>query len=134
MSQGKAWEKDEVITILEPFFKLGCSVAKACDYAGIPRTTVQTWIEDDEELRLKVTAWQNEISVQARRNWSDSIITKGNVTDSLTWLTRKEKEEFAERNELSGPNGDPLFDNDSQDKAKKAVGEFVGRDVRKGRS
>ena len=107
MSQGKAWDKDEVILLLEPYFKLGLNVTKACDYAGIPRTTVQTWIEGDEELRLKVTAWQNEVSTTARKNWAEKIKT-GNFEASTEWLKRKEKDEFSDRQEVTGADGKDL--------------------------
>jgi len=104
MSQGKEWNRDEVIKILEPFFKLGCNVAKACDYAGIPRTTVQTWIEADEELRLKITSWQKEMSTQARRVWKKAL-DENQANAATEWLKRKEKDEFSERSEHTGPEG-----------------------------
>lgn len=107
MSQGKAWDKDEVIQALEPYFKTGCSIAKACDYAGIPRTTVQTWVENDEQLRLKVTAWQNQISAKARQNWRDKI-EAGDTQKSIEWLSKKEKDEFADRTEHTGDQGSPI--------------------------
>lgn len=107
MSQGKSWKQDEVIKILEPYFKLGCNVAKACSYAGIPRTTVQTWIENDEELRLKVTSWQNAMSVKARKLW-DKAMDEGQVNAGTEWLKRKEKDEFSERTEQTGADGQPI--------------------------
>jgi len=107
MSQGKEWNQDEVIKILEPYFKLGCNVAKACNYAGIPRTTVQTWIENSEELRLKVTSWQNEMSVKARKLWNKAM-DDGQVNAGTEWLKRKEKDEFSERMEQTGGDGDPI--------------------------
>jgi len=107
MSQGKEWNQDEVIKILEPYFKLGCNVAKACSYAGIPRTTVQTWIENNEELRLKVTSWQNEMSAKARRLWNKAM-DEGQVNSATEWLKRKEKDEFSERTEQTGANGEPI--------------------------
>jgi hypothetical protein len=107
MAQGKEWNKDEVIAVLEQYFKLGCNVAKACDYAGIPRTTVQTWIENDELLRLKVTGWQNEMNVLARNNWKAKM-NEGDFDASKEWIRRKEKDEFSERSEVSGPNGEAL--------------------------
>lgn len=109
MSQGKAWNKDEVIKTLEPYFKLGCGVTKACNYAGIPRSTVQTWIDDDEELRLKVTAWQNEINTEARRVWRDEIMVERKFDAADKWLTKKEKDEFSGRTELTGAEGEALI-------------------------
>lgn len=117
MAQGKEWNRDEVIAILEPYFKLGCNVAKACSYAGIPRTTVQTWIENDELLRLKVEGWQNEMSVQARKNWRAKL-EAGDYLAADNWLSKKEKDEFSGRTELTGENGSKLsivFDTSFQD-------------------
>lgn len=108
MSQGRAWNKDEVLKVLEPFFKLGCNVAKACEYAGISRTTVQTWIEQDEELRLKVEAWQKELSARARENWAKKL-EEGDYNASRDWLERKDKDEFSQRTELTGSEGKDLF-------------------------
>lgn len=105
MAQGKEWDKDEVIEILKPFFKQGCNVTKACAYAGIPRTTVQTWIENDEVLRLKVGVWQNEPNHLARSNWLAKM-AEGDFDSAKEWLRRKEKDEFSERTELTGADGE----------------------------
>ena len=124
MSQGKKWKKDEVIKILEPYFKLGCNVAKACNYAGISRTTVQTWIEGDEALRLKITAWQNEMNNKARSIWA-SELEKGNFEPAKEWLKKKEKDEFSDRTELVGAEGKDLFPSSEERKAAiKALNEL----------
>jgi len=104
MAQGIEWNKDEVIEILKPYFKMGCNVTKACSYAGIPRTTVQTWIEGDDVLRLKVENWQNEPNHKARSNWIAKI-AEGDYPSSLEWLKRKEKDEFSDRQEFTGADG-----------------------------
>lgn len=107
MAQGKEWDKDEVIEILKPFFKMGCSVTKACSYAGIPRTTIQTWIENDDTLRLKVEAWQNEPNAMARSNWLAKM-AEGDYNASKDWISKREKDEFADRVENTGKDGEPL--------------------------
>ena len=107
MAQGIEWNRDEGIKALEPYFKLGCNVKRACSYAGIPRTTVQTWIEADEMLRLKVTSWQNEMSVQARKNWRKKLESEDYLA-SAEWLKKKEKDEFSDRTELTGADGKDL--------------------------
>lgn len=107
MAQGKKWKKDEVFKILEPIFKLGCNVTKACAYAGIPRTTVQTWIEEDAELRLQVDAWQNEPNQLARKNWAKKL-REGDFDASKEWIKRKEKDEFSDRQEHTGADGESL--------------------------
>lgn len=107
MAQGKQRNKEEVIRSLEPYFKLGCNVKKACAYAGIPYTTVDTWIQGDDDLRVKITAWQSEMSAQARRNWHRSL-QEGNPQATLEWLKRKEKDEFSERTEQTGADGQAI--------------------------
>lgn len=97
MSQGKRWNKRKVIAILKPYFQRGCSVQRACDYAGIPRTTVQTWVEKDEVLRLQITAWQNTVNVQARENVAEAVLKGKDVGISQWWLQKKEADEFMDR-------------------------------------
>lgn len=107
MSQGKARDKDKIINeVLQPMFKLGCSIRKACEYAGIPSTTVQTWIDNDEDLRAKITAWQNEPNLLARKQWLKNIkegkptkFGNDDYTPSKEWLERTEKDEFSTRQE-----------------------------------
>lgn len=84
--------------ILRPFLQLGCSVRKACEYAGVPNSTVLTWVEADDDLRARVTAWQNEMNTLARRNWKEKLVD-GDYQASKEWLQSKEKKEFSTRQE-----------------------------------
>lgn len=104
MAQGIAWDKEKVTEVLKPFFQLGCSITKACKYAGIAQTTVDEWIQKDEELRLKITGWQNEINAKARQNWR-ARIASGDYEPSKQWLERVEKNEFSLRSELTQADG-----------------------------
>ncbi len=107
MLQRKSWDKEKIINeVLQPMFKLGCSVRKACAYAGIPSTTVQTWIENDDSLRAKITSWQNEPNLLARKQWIKNIkegkptkFGADDYTPSKEWLERTEKDEFSTRQE-----------------------------------
>lgn len=95
-------DKDKIISeVLQPLFKLGLSVTKACKYAGIPQRTVQDWVEKDDELRLKINVWQNEISLQARKNVVEKMMDKNSdrFIVSQWWLRMKERDEFTERTE-----------------------------------
>ena len=109
MAQGKEWDKEEVIRTLEPFFKMGCNVKKACDYAGIPYTTVHTWVSNDELLRMKVTAWQNEPNRLARAAWIAKMASADGYDAGKEWMKRKEKDEFSDRVEHTGSDGAPLL-------------------------
>lgn len=107
MAQGKARDKEKTIELLKPYFKMGCSVTKACNYGGIPQSTVQTWIDADEELRLKITLWQNEPNVLARSNWIAKM-AEGDYVSSKDWISKKEKDEFSDRVEQTGADGGPI--------------------------
>ena len=107
MAQGIARDKEKTIELLATHFKMGCSVTKACNYGGIPQSTVQTWIDADEELRLKITLWQNEPNTLARANWIAKM-AEGDYNSSKEWLSKKEKDEFSDRLEQTGANGEPI--------------------------
>ncbi len=94
MAQGKAWDKDKVMEALKPYYKLGYSSTKACQYAGIPQPTVTEWLKNDPELLLKVTAWQNEVNTIARTNLVAKI-DSGDENTSKWWLERKERDEMS---------------------------------------
>lgn len=115
MAQGKEWNKEKIIyEVLKPLFKLGYSVRKACIYAGIPNTTVDTWLQDDAELRLEINTWQNEVSIKARKNLVADVLgkdapndirdEKASIGSSMTWLRAREKEDWAERSEVVQTN------------------------------
>ncbi len=117
MAKGKGWNKEEIIRILKPFFKLGCNIKKACDYAGIPYTTVHTWISDNEELRIKIAVWQNELNYKARKIWAKRLENK-DFEAAKEWLKKKEKDEFSDRTELTGADGKDLFKPTEEEKEK----------------
>jgi len=104
MAQGKIWDKESVIGILETFLKLGYSVTKACQYAGIPQSTVATWIAEDEELRLKVNAWMHELDVEARKVIKKSMQEDKSITTATWWAERREKDDFSTRQENINTN------------------------------
>lgn len=115
MAQGIAWDKEKAIEALRPKLQLGYSLTKACNIVGIPQSTVATWLEKDEPLRLKVNGWMNEVNELARRNWTEAIkngiptkVGQDYYTPSKDWLERKEKDEFSMRTEQTGPNGDAI--------------------------
>ena len=93
MAQGKAWDKDKVITeVLKPYFLLGYNVRMACILGNIPQQTVDTWIQKDKELRLKIESWQNYPNAKAREVHVKSFAEKGDVKSAQWELEHKDKE------------------------------------------
>ena len=99
--RGKELDRDEVIELLRPYFQLGMNVNKACASAGIPQSTVATWINNDEMLRLKIAVWQREVNNEAYRVWREKI-QGGDYMATRDWLERREKDEFSLRSEVTG--------------------------------
>lgn len=106
MSQGIPRNKEKVIEALRPYFELDYSVKKACELVGVPQSTVQTWIDADDDLRVKIQGWQAQSSVLARKNWVEAIekgIPTKNGPDKYTpakdWLERREKGDWSTRTE-----------------------------------
>jgi hypothetical protein len=106
MAQGIPRDKEKVIEALKPYFKLDYTVNKACDIIGIAQSTVQTWIDADDDLRLQIQAWRAEPSIKAREQWVEAIKngrpTKFGpdvYTPSKEWLERREKDDFSTKTE-----------------------------------
>lgn len=89
--------KEQIINeVFQPLFKLGLSVNKVCRYTGIAQSTVQSWIESDDSLRLKISMWRSEVSLKARHNIVSIILdpTADNLKLSMWWLKNTEPDEF----------------------------------------
>lgn len=130
MAQGIAWNKEKVIEALKPYFQLGCSVRKACKYAGIAESTFNTWIGEDLELRVQIEAWQNENSAMARKNWREKV-RSGDYQASKEWLERypEERKDFSPRSEIDITSKDEAVNVDSETKAElKLLREQMARE------
>lgn len=113
MAQGKPFtdeERNDIIESLKPYLMLNYDIKKSHTLAfsnlsekykdNIPEyTTIQKWIKNNPSLSVKVKAWRNSISANARQVWKDSI-DKGNYIASKEWLERIEKETFSTRQEV----------------------------------
>lgn len=95
MARGKKREDRQAITeLLKEKLKLGMSVTKACQSIGVPQQTVDQWIQDDPNLRLKVKVWQREIEDRAREV-IDMKIREGDDDVAAWYLERKARDEFS---------------------------------------
>lgn len=106
--KGKAWKREKVVEVLRPLLSLGYTVTRACRIAGIPHNTVSGWLADDEELRLKIEAWQNLPNTLARRNLVKKI-EEGDSDISRFWLERRGKDDFSLRREVTESEDRPII-------------------------
>jgi hypothetical protein len=114
---------DQVVKKLEEAAALDCTIEEMCFYAGISKPTYYQYLSDDPALLDRLEALRNEPVLAARTTIVEAV--KKNPQTAAWYLERKRKKEFAERRELTGEDGKPLFDDQTKDKARQAVGAIL---------
>lgn len=113
---------ESTLTKLEVAFKLGMPKIKACEFAGIDRDTLGNYINKFPDFSAKIDSWRNEIYFTALHSLKESFTAKvvtnkdgsikqvvpANYENIRFYLSRKHKEEYSERQELTGKGGDSL--------------------------
>jgi hypothetical protein len=97
----------EVISKLEAAFSYGASDGEACVHAGISAESLYSYQKSNPEFTKRKELLKEKPALAARRNIVLSI-DKGDVELSKWFITRKKKEEFSPRNELTGKDGESL--------------------------
>lgn len=115
--RGKTIDRFICLERLKPFFQLQLDITRACDAYNtkardeflqaqaygrargdkpdyIARSTVQTWYEKDEAVRLLIDAWKDTTNILARQAWRKEI-QNWNYWASKDWLERREKDFFS---------------------------------------
>lgn len=92
-----------VLQKLEYAFSLGCTDREACFYAGISQASLYDYQNANPEYVERKEALKEMLIFKARETLSKTIEDPKN---SQWYLERKNKKEFAQRSELSDPNGE----------------------------
>ena len=98
-------EKD--ILALEDAFRNACNIKQACILAKVKVSTYYDRLNNDPEFSERMEQAQLFPTQLAKKVLVDAL-KAGDRTAAGWWLERKEKAEFAQRQELSGPEGLPL--------------------------
>lgn len=99
----------DIVGKLVAAFARGYNDTEACDYAGINRDTYYEWLKKDSEFADKITSSKMRPNMKAKEVVLDAI-ENGDVKSSQWWLDRKARDEFATRQEMTGQDGEKLFD------------------------
>ena len=99
----------------------------ACKEVGMDYHTYRKWYKQDDEFQQQV----NEALEQSHEKTTDlaegklyTAINKGDMTGIIFYLkTKGKKRGYVERQEITGKNGDSLFDKESINKIAKAIVE-----------
>jgi hypothetical protein len=96
---------DEVLRKLEEAFALGCTDLEACLYADIAKSTFYDYQIANPEFVERKEKLKETPMLKAR----GTVVRSLNQTQPAQWyLERKRKNEFAQRNEFTGPEGTPI--------------------------
>lgn len=97
----------ETISKLEEAFANGAADLEACFYAGIGKTTLYNYQNDNPEFVDRKEGLRAMVKYQARKNITESI-RNGDLENSKWYAERKIRNEFATREEHTGAFGEPI--------------------------
>lgn len=98
---------DEYFAKMERYLILGYSLNMAAKLGGVPARTVYDYYNQNEKFRNRVDALVNAPNVKARAVWIQKI-NNNDYQAAKDWLERRERAEFATRQEQTGADGEPL--------------------------
>lgn len=99
----------DIIYKLEEAFAIGCPDLEACLLAGIGKTTLYNYQQDNPEFVERKEALKNSPALHARKNLAASIAS-GDLADSKWYLERKKRDEFGAKQDinLGGQTDNPI--------------------------
>lgn len=98
----------EVMAKLEEAFSIGATDREATFVAGISMEALYKYQRENPDYIQRKEALKDMLKYAARKNIVDQIQEKKSGFYSTWYLERKAKSEFAERTELTGPEGKDL--------------------------
>lgn len=108
----------ETISKLEEVFSIGGTDNEACFYAGIGKTTLYNYQQENPEFVERKEALKERPILKARQ----TIIKGLDDADNAKWfLERKVKNEFSSRQEMTGKDGKDLIPETITPEEKQAL-------------
>lgn len=111
---GRHWfdaktEEDEkrVLAKLEEAAAIDASLSERLFYANISKDSYYRYLKAHPEFRDRLEALKNKPVLKARKRVVEGIDESYN--NAMDYLKRKKKDEFSERHENTGADGDPLM-------------------------
>ncbi len=97
----------EVLQKLEEAFLMDCTDLEACFLANISKSTLYNYQEEHPEFLERKEALKQNLFIKARRTFLQQM--ENSYGNSMDYMSRKKKDEFAQRNELTGKEGKDLI-------------------------
>lgn len=129
---------EKVISDLESGLRLDFTVEEACRHARISQDTYYRWLKESEEFNERMELAKDWIFTQAKRIWSKKI-TDGDEDSykaAIELLKRRRRGMYADRQERTGLNGEPLnpkqeISNEDLKKLESKIAESLAGKVEK---
>lgn len=96
---------DITVKTIEEALALDCSIEEVCLMANISKQTYYNWINSFPELKERFDVLRASPFLKARKTINDSLT---NPQYAFEYMKRKKKNEFSERQELTGGDGKEL--------------------------
>lgn len=108
MAEGQIKQKmtPENIKKLEEVFALDGTISEACFYANITTQTYYNWIKEFPDMKEQFDRLRQRPFLKARQTIVKSL---DNPQYAFEYMKRKKKDEFSDRQELTGPDGEALL-------------------------
>ena len=98
------------VEFLEVYSQKANNIHLTCKALGIERATFYNWLKEDNSFKEKITALE-EGDIDSAETALKRQILDGNTTAIIFYLKTKGKNRgYVERQELSGMNGQKLFE------------------------
>lgn len=102
-----AWEPTPAqLKVLEDLFKNGAKVKYALFEAGIPSSTYYDYLKAHPDFSEQVEYWQTYPEMIARHSVLKHMVEDGRL--AMDYLKSKCKDEFGQRTEITGADGDSI--------------------------
>jgi hypothetical protein len=96
--------------IIDVFRKKGCNISATCNALGISRQTYYNWLKNDEDLKIEIEDSKEAVLDNVESKLL-AAINDGNITAIIFYLKTKGKHRgYVERNEITGADGEKLFE------------------------
>ena len=123
---------DDIVNKLEQCFSIDASVEEACYYCDISRQTFYEWMKADAVLSDRLERLRSKPILAARQEVVNGI--KNDKDFALKYLSKKKKDEFADRVEQTGANGKDLmlesFNDEYIDSITKQIEDTIKQDLK----
>lgn len=98
---------DKVIRKIEEVASLDGSVKEMASYAGIHHDTIYARMREDAEFSARIEALREQPVLKARRTFVGAL---SKPFYAVEYLRRKRRDEFSDRHEVTGAEGQPVVD------------------------